>query len=345
MRQRQNSRKKKTAGCKGTPPLFGEGEENIMLSYIWKRILALLPVLFVVSCVAFLVVYMIPGGPATALLGMEATPEQIVKLNAELGFDRPFLVQYVDWFGNVLQGDWGESYFLHQSVLEAIREYFPATLSLAVFAQVIAIILAVPMGIIAAYKRGTVFDLTAVSVSLLGVALPGFLLSMFLMLFLSVYNQWFPVAGYATLSEGIGGHLKYLFVPALSLGIVQAAYITRMTRAALLDVLYKNYIHTGRAKGLKEWAVLMRYGLKNAAPAILTAVGQSFGSLITGTIVTETLFNIPGLGMLTISSINRRDVFVIQGVVLFVTCLYVFVNLAVDILYGFVDPRLRPGRR
>lgn len=316
-----------------------------MLSYIWKRILSLLPVLLVVSCVAFLVVYMIPGGPATALLGMEATPEQIAELNTELGFDRPFLIQYLDWFENVLKGDWGESYFLHQSVLEAIREYFPPTLSLAVFAQIIAVIFAVPMGIIAAYKRGTAFDLTAVSVSLLGVALPGFLLSMFLMLFLSVYHQWFPVAGYAMLSEGIVEHLKYLFVPALSLGIVQAAYITRMTRAALLDVLYKNYIHTGRAKGLKEWIVIMKYGLKNAAPAILTAVGQSFGSLITGTIVTETLFNIPGLGMLTIGSINRRDVFVIQGVVLFVTCLYVFVNLAVDILYGFVDPRLRPGRR
>lgn len=316
-----------------------------MLSYIWKRILSLLPVLLVVSCVAFLVVYMIPGGPATALLGMEATPEQIAELNTELGFDRPFLIQYLDWFENVLKGDWGESYFLHQSVLEAIREYFPPTLSLAVFAQIIAVIFAVPMGIIAAYKRGTAFDLTAVSVSLLGVALPGFLLSMFLMLFLSVYHHWFPVAGYAMLSEGIVEHLKYLFVPALSLGIVQAAYITRMTRAALLDVLYKNYIHTGRAKGLKEWIVIMKYGLKNAAPAILTAVGQSFGSLITGTIVTETLFNIPGLGMLTIGSINRRDVFVIQGVVLFVTCLYVFVNLAVDILYGFVDPRLRPGRR
>lgn len=316
-----------------------------MLSYIWKRILSLLPVLFVVSCVAFLVVYMIPGGPATALLGMEATPEQITALNAELGFDRPFLIQYIDWFGNVLKGDWGESYFLHQSVLEAIREYFPPTFSLAVFAQIIAVIFAVPMGIIAAYKRGTAFDLTAVSVSLLGVALPGFLLSMFLMLFLSVYHQWFPVAGYAMLAEGIVEHLKYLFVPALSLGIVQAAYITRMTRAALLDVLYKSYIRTGRAKGLKEWIVIMKYGLKNAAPAILTAVGQSFGSLITGTIVTETLFNIPGLGMLTIGSINRRDVFVIQGVVLFVTCLYVFVNLAVDILYGFVDPRLRPERR
>lgn len=154
-----------------------------MLKYILKRILSLIPVLFVVSCVIFLVVYMIPGGPATALLGMEATPDQIDALNAELGFDRPFLVQYVDWFTNVLRGDWGESYFLHQTVTSAIAEYFVPTLSLAVFAQIIALILSIPLGILAAYKRGTALDLTCVTASLLGSALPGFLLSMFLMLF------------------------------------------------------------------------------------------------------------------------------------------------------------------
>ena len=316
-----------------------------MLSYIGKRILSLIPVLFVVSYVVFLVVYLIPGGPATALLGMEATPEQIEALNTELGFNRPFFVQYADWFAGIFRGDWGESYFLHQSVLDAIAEYFKPTLSLAILAQLIALALSVPLGIIAAYRRGTVLDVAAVSVSLLGAALPGFLLSMFLMLFFGVYHQWFPVAGYASLTEGLGEHLKYLFVPALSLGIVQAAYITRMTRSSLLETLYKNYIRTARAKGLKEAKVVLRYALKNAAPAILTAVGQSFGSLITGTIVTETLFNIPGIGMLTIGSINRRDVFVIQGVVLFVTLLYVLVNLLVDIMYGFVDPRLQPGRK
>lgn len=316
-----------------------------MLSYIGKRILSLIPVLFVVSCVVFLVVYLIPGGPATALLGMEATPEQIEALNTELGFNRPFFVQYADWFAGIFRGDWGESYFLHQSVLDAIAEYFKPTLSLAILAQLIALALSVPLGIVAAYRRGTVLDVAAVSVSLLGAALPGFLLSMFLMLFFGVYHQWFPVAGYASLTEGLGEHLKYLFVPALSLGIVQAAYITRMTRSSLLETLYKNYIRTARAKGLKEAKVVLRYALKNAAPAILTAVGQSFGSLITGTIVTETLFNIPGIGMLTIGSINRRDVFVIQGVVLFVTLLHVLVNLLVDIMYGFVDPRLQPGRK
>ncbi len=316
-----------------------------MLSYILKRILSLIPVLFVVSVVAFLVVYLIPGGPATAMLGIEASPDKIADLNAQLGFDRPFFVQYADWFINIFHGDWGTSYFLHQSVLEAIAEYFGPTLSLAILAQIFALVLSVPLGILAAYRRGTAVDMAAVSVSLLGTAMPSFLLSMFLMLFFSVYLHWFPVAGYASLGEGFINHLRYLFVPALSLGIVQAAYITRITRSSLLDVLYNNFIRTARAKGLKETKVVLKYGLKNAAPSILTAVGQSFGSLITGTIVTETIFNIPGLGMLTIGSINRRDVFVIQGVVLFVTLLFVLVNLAVDILYGFVDPRLLPGRK
>lgn len=316
-----------------------------MLTYIIKRILSLIPVLFVVSCVIFLVVYLIPGGPATALLGLEASPDQIDALNAQLGFDRPFLIQYGDWFIHVLQGDWGESFFLHQSVTQAIAEYFPPTLSLAVLAQIIALVLSVPLGILAAYKRGSAIDLTCVSASLLGAALPGFLLSMFLMLFFGVYLHWFPVAGYASVSEGLSEHFRYLVLPALSLGIVQAAYITRMTRSSVLEVLYKNYIQTARAKGLTERTTILKYALKNGAPVILTAAGQSFGSLITGTIVTETLFNIPGLGMLTLTAINRRDVFVIQGVVLFVTLLYVLVNLAVDILYGLVDPRLRPGRR
>ena len=316
-----------------------------MLSYILKRILSLVPVMFVVSVVIFLVVYLIPGGPATAMLGLEASAEQIAQLNADLGFDRPFLVQYADWLGGVFRGDWGQSYFLDMPVLSAIAEYFGPTLSLAVLAQVFSLLFSMPLGILAAYKRGTAVDLTTVSISLLGTAVPGFLLSMFFMLFFGVYLRWLPVAGYAPLSDGLWQHLRYLILPALSLGVVQAAYITRMTRSALLDVLYRNYIRTARAKGLRESAVLFGQALKNAAPTILTVVGQSFGSLVTGTIVTETIFNIPGLGMLTMSSIKQRDVFVIQGVVLFVTLVYVLVNLVVDILYGLVDPRIQLGRK
>ena len=261
------------------------------------------------------------------------------------GLTAPFFVQYADWFMNMLHGDWGQSYFLQTTVLDAIGEYFVPTFSLAVFAQLISLVIAVPMGILAAYRRGTSVDIITVSISLLGIAIPGFLLSMFLMLFFGVHLKWLPVAGYVQLSRGLLEHLRYLLLPALSLGVVQAAYITRMSRSAMLDVLYMNYIRTARAKGLRESAVVLVYGLKNAGPTILTVAGQSFGSLVTGTIVTETLFNIPGLGMLTMTSITRRDVFVIQGVVLFVTLIYVLVNLAVDILYGFVDPRIQLGNK
>ena len=217
-------------------------------------------------------------------------------------------------------------------------------LSLAIHAEIISMILAIPMGILAAYKRGTAVDVAAVSASLVGIAVPGFLLSMILMLIFGANLKWLPVAGYAPLAKGLGMHLRYLTLPAVSLGLVQAAYITRMTRSSMLDVLYMNYIRTVRAKGQREALVVLVYGLKNAAPTILTVIGQSFGSLVTGTIVTESIFNIPGLGRLVMSAINRRDVFVIQGVVLFVTVIYVLVNLLVDVLYGFVDPRIQLGR-
>ncbi|KPU42449.1 glutathione transport system permease protein GsiC [Oxobacter pfennigii] len=312
-----------------------------MRSYIIKRILSLIPVLLVVSMAIFLITYLTPGGPASTLLGMEATQEQINTLNESMGFNRPIYVQYFDWIIKVLQGDWGHSIFMRQPVLEAIKEHFSPTLSLAVLAQLVAIFLSVPVGIFAAYKRGSALDLTLVSISLLGIAIPGFLLGMFLMLFFGVYLKWLPVAGYAPLSKGLLEHLRYMILPAISLGTVQAALISRMTRSSMIGVLYLNYIKTARAKGLRETRVLLKHAFKNAALPILTVIGQSFGALVTGAIVTETLFNIPGLGRLIINAISRRDVFVIQGVVLFVTLLYVGVNLTVDLLYGVLDPRVK----
>ena len=312
-----------------------------MLPYIGKRILSLIPVLLVVSVVVFLITYLMPGGPASILLGMDATRAEIDALNEVLGFNRPFLTQYLEWFGRVLRGDWGESLFLKQSVLSAIGEHFMPTLSLALLAQAFSLVLAIPLGLLSAYKRGTAVDLTLVSLSLLGIAVPGFLLGMFFMIFFGVFLKWLPVAGYAPAGAGLWAHLRYLILPALSLSVVQAAYITRMTRSSVVDALHHGYVRTARAKGLGEGMVVMRHALKNAAPTVLTVVGQSFGALVTGTIVTETLFNIPGLGRLTINAIARRDIFVIQGVVLFVTLLYVAVNLVVDILYGVVDPRIQ----
>jgi len=316
-----------------------------LFAYIVKRIASLVPVLFVVSIVIFMIIHMTPGDPAATILGLEATPEQIAELNERMGLNEPIHIQYISWVANVLRGDLGDSIFMQQPVTESIKEHFGPTVSLAIFAQLIAILLAIPFGIIAAYKRGTLVDTVLMSVSLLGMAIPGFLLGLFLMLFFSVYLGWLPVAGYRGLKMGIWTHYRYLILPALSLGTVQAALITRMTRSAMLDVLYLNYIKTARAKGLKESVVLLKHSLKNAALPILTVVGSSFGTLVTGAVVVESLFNIPGMGQLILNSITRRDIAVVQGVVLFVTLIYVGVNLVVDLLYGVFDPRVRLGRK
>jgi peptide/nickel transport system permease protein len=316
-----------------------------MLSYTIRRILSLLPVLLVVSVVVFLITYLMPGGPAASMLGLDATKEEMDALNAALGFDRPFLTQYTDWLSGVFRGDWGNSFFLNQSVLSAIRSYFGPTLSLALVAELLALLVALPIGILSAYKRGTAIDVVSVSLTLLGTAVPGFLLGMFFMLFFGVRLRWLPVAGYAPLTAGLAKHLRYLLLPALALSVVQAAYFTRMTRSSMIDKLYLNYVRTARSKGLRERSVLLVHVLKNAAPSVLEAVGQSFGSLVTGAIVTESIFNIPGLGNLIMNAISKRDIFVIQGVVLFVTFVYVLVNLIVDLLYAAVDPRIRLDRK
>lgn len=316
-----------------------------LLSYILKRLVSLIPVLFVVSIAIFLIIHITPGDPAAAILGMEATQEQIDELNEKMGLNDPIHIQYINWISKVVRGNLGESIFMRQTVAQAIKEHLFPTISLAVFAQIIALIFSIPFGIIAAYKRGTAVDTAFMSISLLGMAIPGFLLGMFLMLFFSVHLGWLPVAGYRPLSMGFWTHFRYLILPGISLGTIQAALIARMTRSSMLDVLYLNYIKTARAKGLKERKILLKHAFKNAGLPILTVIGQTFGTLVTGAVVMESLFNIPGIGQLILNSIVRRDISMIQGVVLFVTILYVVVNLIVDILYGLIDPRVRLDRK
>jgi peptide/nickel transport system permease protein len=262
-----------------------------------------------------------------------------------MGLNSPIHIQYLHWIANVFRGDLGDSIFMKQPVTQAIKEHFPPTLSLAILAQAIAIALAIPMGIIAAYKRGSIADTALMSFSLLGLAVPSFLLGLFLTLLFSVKLMWLPVAGYRPLSMGLWTHLRYMILPSVSLGVTQAALIARMTRSSVLDVLYNNYIKTARAKGLDEKAVLLKHALKNAGLPILTVLGQSFGTLAVGAVVVESLFTIPGMGQLVLNSITRRDLAVIQGVVLFMTLVYVVVNLIVDLLYGVIDPRVRLDRK
>jgi peptide/nickel transport system permease protein len=316
-----------------------------VLAYITKRLLSLIPVLAVVTIAIFLIIHITPGDPAAAILGMEASQEEIQKLNQDLGLDRPILEQYASWVANVFKGDLGDSIFMNQPVSEAIAEHITPTLSLAILAQVIAIILAIPFGIIAAYKRGSIADYTLMGMSLLGMALPSFLLGLFLMLFVGVKLQWLPVAGYEPLSSGLWEHMKYLILPGISLGTIQAALITRMTRSSMLEVLNLNFIKTARSKGLHEMKVLFKHAFRSAFLPILTVIGQTFGTLVTGAVVVEAIFNIPGLGQLILNSIARRDFAVIQGVVLVVTLMYVTINLIIDLLYGAVDPRVRLERK
>ena len=316
-----------------------------MITYILKRLITMIPVLLVVSIVIFLIIHITPGDPAANILGMEASKEQIEQLNEEMGFNRPITEQYFSWIKGVFHGDLGNSIFMKQPVTQSIVEHLGPTLSLAIIAQIIALLLAIPFGVIAAYKRGTVIDTSLMSLSLIGMAIPSFLLAMLLMLLFGIKLQWLPVAGYEPISSGLSDHIKYLILPGVSLGTIQAALITRMTRSSMLDVLNLNYIKTARSKGVMEWRVLLKHGFRNAFLPILTVIGQTFGTLVTGAVVVETIFNIPGLGQLIINSITRRDYTVIQGVVLMVTLLYVLINLLIDILYGIVDPRVRLDRK
>ncbi|MCL1698927.1 ABC transporter permease [Lysinibacillus sp. Bpr_S20] len=316
-----------------------------MLNFILKRILSLIPVLFVVSVVVFLLVHITPGDPASVMLGPEASPQEVAKLQEELGLNRPILEQYVTWVGDIFKGDLGTSLFMKQPVLTAFLEHLGPTFSLAIMAQLFAIVLAIPLGVLSAKFRGSLLDQTFMGVSLVGISVPSFLLGLFLILLFGVELRWLPVAGYKPVAAGLDVHIRYLILPAIALGSMQAALIARMTRSSMLDVLSANFIKTARAKGVKEFIITIKHSLRNAFIPILTIIGQTFGTLVAGAAVVETVFNIPGIGQLIINSVERRDFEVIQGVVLLIGVSYVTINLVIDLLYGIVDPRLRVGKR
>jgi len=309
--------------------------------YWLKRLVSLIPVLFVVSIVIFFIIHLTPGDPAKVMLGQDASVEQVQELRQQLGLELPIYEQYFRWIGNAIKGDLGISFFMKEPVTEVIIIHLVPTISLAVFAEIIALLIGIPLGISASTRRGTIGDQSIMGFSLLGMSVPSFLLSLLLLLLIGVQLRLLPIAGYQPLEAGLWNHLKYLIMPAISLGTAQAALIVRMTRASMIEVLSTNFIKTARAKGVKERNVVYKHTLRNAFLPILTVIGQSFGSLIAGAIVVETIFNIPGIGTLVINSVKSRDYNVIQGVVLFVTMSYVFINLAIDMLYGMIDPRVR----
>ncbi|MGG4444340.1 ABC transporter permease [Brevibacillus fortis] len=312
-----------------------------MGGYLLKRVVSLLPVLLVVAVVDFIIIHLTPGDPASVILGAQATEEELAKLREQLGLNLPIYIRFFEWIGGLLQGDLGWSIFMDKPVTEAIWEHLGPTLSLTIMAEIIAILFAIPLGVMAANRRGTWMDQTFMTFALLGISLPSFWIGLNLILLFAVQLNWLPAAGYQPISNGLLNHFKYLIMPAISLGIMQGALIARMTRSSMLEVLNENYIRTAEAKGLKMWLVTYKHALRNAFIPILTVIGLSFATLIGGAVVTETVFNIPGIGKLIVNSVLRRDYEVIQGTVLMIAAAYVLINLIVDLLYAYIDPRVR----
>ena len=312
-----------------------------MKTYIARRLLALVPVALVVATVAFVLIHVAPGDPASIIAGPDASPDDIARLHRQLGLDAPFHVQLFRWYGRLARGDLGQSIFLRRPVLEAILDRAEPTILLTLYALVIAVGLGVPAGVIAARHHDGTTDQALMAGALVGISIPNFLLGLLLILFFSVRLGWFPVAGYSPLEYGWFGTLRSLTLPAFALGVVQSALIARIARSAMLDVLREQFIVAGRAKGLGERAVVYKHALKNAMIPTVTVIGISLAILISGSVIVEQVFNIPGLGRLIISAVLRRDYPVIQGVVICIAGIYMLVNLAVDLSYVVFDPRVR----
>lgn len=312
-----------------------------MLEYLLRRILALAPVMLVVATLVFVLMHLTPGDPVSAMLGMDASPTDIERMRAKLGLDQPLALQYVQWFGKMLRGDMGESIFLQIPVLEAVAERLEPTLLLTLLAIAISVGVGIPAGVVSATRFGTLADQGFMLVALLGVSMPEFWLGLNLIFLVAVKLGWLPVAGYVPLGGDLLATLRYLIMPAFSLGFIQSALIARMTRAVMLDVLSQDYIRTGHAKGLSAARVVYKHALKNAFIPTLTVIGITFAILMGGAIVIETVFNIPGVGRLLIQSVQRRDYPVIQGIVLLIAGAYVLINLLVDVAYAYLDPRVK----
>jgi peptide/nickel transport system permease protein len=310
-------------------------------AYLIRRILALVPVLAVVVTVVFLLIHLIPGDPVSVMLGPDATAAQVQATRQALGLDRPLHEQLLKFYARVLRGDLGQSYFLDRPVTTALLERAEPTLVLTFSALLVAIVIGVPSGIVAAARPGSLWDRLLMLGALLGVCIPGFWLSLNFIYLFAVRLGWLPAAGYASIFTDPVAALRYMVLPAVSLGFNQSALIARIARSCMLEALQQDYVRTARAKGLSQGVVTWVHAFRNALVPVVTVIGITTAILIGGAVVTEIVFNIPGLGRLIISAVLRRDYPVVQGVVLVTATAYVLINLAVDVLYVFIDPRIR----
>ena len=312
-----------------------------MGAFLVKRILATIPVLVIVAVIVFTLIRLVPGDPAAVIAGNMATNEDIARIRTELGLDRGFFTQFLLWAKGLVSGDLGQSFFFKKEVTALIAERLEPTLSLAFLTIVLTVLVAVPLGTLAAWRHGGWLDRALMGFSVLGFSIPVVVLGYLLVYFFALKLDWFPVQGYRPLREGLWPWLHQLLLPAITLSIVYVALIARVTRASVAEALTEDYVRTARAKGLPEARVLVRHALANAAVPIVTVIGIGIALLIGGVVVTESVYSIPGLGTLTVDAVLARDFPVIQGVILFFAFLYVMVNLLVDLSYLFLDPRIR----
>ena len=316
-----------------------------LIPYTLRRIVILLPTAMLVALFAFILMHLIPGSPAVVMLGDDATPETIAQLEKEMGIDKPIYVQFQRWFFKLLRGDLGESIFFDRPVLDLILGAMGPSLLLAVLSLGISLVIGICAGVLAAVKRNSWIDQVSLTSALLGASIPSFWLGLTLILLFSVKIQIFPTSGYQSiLDSGDITNIKYLILPALALGLPSSALITRLTRSAMLDVLGKDYVNTARAKGLRERSVILKHALRNATIPVVTVTSFTFMNILSRAVVTESIFRIPGLGSLIVTSIMRRDYPTIQGILLVIAGMYIAVNLITDLTYTLIDPRIRLGK-
>ena len=312
-----------------------------MILVALRRLLSAIPVLFIVSLISFGLMRLIPGDPAAAIAGTSATPAQIEQLRRDLGLDEPVILQLLHYYQGLLRGDFGKSLLLGKGVLAATMERLPVTIGLSLYALVLTLLIGVASGIIAALRQNTWVDQVAMMIAMLGISIPGFFLGLLMIIFFAVQLGWLPSGGYVPFSQAPIGWLRSTTMPAISLALLQAGLLARITRSGMLEVLRQDYVRTARAKGLPERQVILKHALANALIPIVTVVGIIISLLLSGAVVTEALFSLPGMGQLLTQAVLSRDYPMVQGGLLLVTTFLVLVNILVDVLYALIDPRVR----
>lgn len=314
-----------------------------MFAYIIRRLLLLIPVLLIVGIMVFMLIHLIPGDPTTALLGPDATSEQHDALREQLGLNEPLPVQFVDWITDAVRLDFGDSLFLGMPVTEALLDRVQPTGLLTLYSLALAILIAIPSGVLAALRPNSVLDRLMMILSISGAAIPGFFFGILLILLFAVVLGWLPSGGYVDFGEDPIEHFRYMILPTVALGFSAAGLLARMVRSTMLDVLNQDYVRTAYSKGLRERHVVLRHALRNATIPAMTVIGILLATMLGGTVVIETVFNIPGMGRLVVQSVTRRDFPIVQGAVLVVATIEVLVMLLLDVLYVYIDPRIRYG--